>query len=350
MYQNNIEYIYSKRRTGYMLSKSFFKICCVVILATAIFIPFKAWAGGGNPFVTHLYGTDDDSFMIFNYWDRRDRETFIQVTNEDDNEGHWVHVQIFNVPDRCAEFNFFDFYTPLDSHIYDMANLKANNEADLFPPAFDNGYGMVVVTIVTAPGGNILFNNDLIGNFRMIDDAGYEYRTNSPGLSREVNVKRYVFNFNDFAGANMSDVVGIACDFSTSGAGGSGGGVRCADPDSQNAIFEIEQFDENENEFSCQNTAFACFESDEIDDDFQASEDVLFGGFNLGLNDLYVNSRGEPSICNGFNPSGFIRASFRTGEGGETDADIFVGFTGLNNGNGTGSMDSWWIEDSNVND
>jgi len=309
--------------------------------------------GGGGQCITHLYGTDDDSFMIFNYWDRRDRETFIQVTNEDDNSGRWVHVQIFNVPDLCAEFNFFDFYTPSDSHIYDMANLTANNGADLFPPAFDNGYGMVVVTVVAAPGGNIQFSRDLIGNFRIIDDAGYEYRTNSPGLSPgntdQVNVFRYVFNFNDFAGANMSDVVGIACDFSTSGAGGSGGGVRCADPDSHNVVFEIEQFDENENEFSCQNTAFACFESDEIDDDFQATNNILFGGFNLGLNDLYVNSRGEPSICNGFNPRGFIRAKVRQG-GNTPDGNVFVGFTGLNNGDGTGSMDSWWIEDSNVND
>jgi len=129
-----------------MLNKSFLKICCVVILATAFFVPFNAWAGIiQQPTISHLYGTDDDSFMIFNYWDRRDRETFIQVTNEDDNEGHWVHVQIFNVPDLCAEFNFFDFYTPLDSHIYDMANLTANNGADLFPPRREAIFFLIMI-------------------------------------------------------------------------------------------------------------------------------------------------------------------------------------------------------------
>jgi len=100
-------------------------------------------------------------------------------------------------------------------------------------------------------------------------------------------------------------------------------------------------YDENENEFSCQRTVFTCLPSDQISDEFQSEEDVLFGGFNLGINDLYVNSRGEPSICSGFIPTGFVRLDHT----GETDANRIVGFTGLNNGNGTGSMDSWWIEE-----
>jgi len=324
-----------------MLKKSFLKICCIVILATAFIVPFNAWAGQNNNQDIRIYTTDDDGFRLYSYWDRRDRETFVQVTNTDDDDGEWVHVQIFNVPDLCNEFNFFDFYTPSDTHIYDLENLKANNGAELFPPTFDNGYGMFIVTNVDVPGGVLDQGRDLTGNFRIIDSSGektYEYRTNSPADSNKRGFEdRYVFNFNDLAGATMSDVIGISCDKSNQN-----GGVKCADPDDHNANFRVSIFDENENEFSCQRTAFTCLPSDQIGADFQEEEDVLFGGFNLGLNDLYVNSRGEPSICSGFLPTGFVRLDST----GETDGNRFVGFIGLNNGNGTGSMDSWWLENT----
>jgi len=61
-----------------------------------------------------------------------------------------------------------------------------------------------------------------------------------------------------------------------------------------------------------------------------------------------LNSRGEPSICSGTNDVGFVKMElFEGGFGDEIfmgSGSWFVGFAGLNNGDGTGSMDSWWWE------
>ena len=40
-----------------------------------------------------------------------------------------IHIQIFNVADDlCDENNFFDTYTPNDTHIYNLRDILTNDE------------------------------------------------------------------------------------------------------------------------------------------------------------------------------------------------------------------------------
>ena len=57
-----------------------------------------------------------------------DGDTVIQVTNINDTEGVWIHVQFFRTfdpndpgdPIVCDERDFVDFLTPNDTHVYDL--------------------------------------------------------------------------------------------------------------------------------------------------------------------------------------------------------------------------------------
>ena len=77
---------------------------------------------------------------------------------------------------------------------------------------------------------------------------------------------------------------------------------------------------------------------------------------NYGINEEYLNSRGGPLLCPGGSLSdpkgGFI--SFENpsnldgspaGSDGNDGNDMFIGLIGINNGDGTGSMDIWLYVD-----
>jgi len=51
-----------------------------------------------------------------------------QVTNLDSGPlGQTLHIQIFNVGNLCSENNFFDFYTPNDTHVYNLRDITRND-------------------------------------------------------------------------------------------------------------------------------------------------------------------------------------------------------------------------------
>ena len=178
-----------------------------------------------NGCATNSGNTDRDPFQLYAFFDLRDRESFFQVTNVNNPEGFslgqniTVHVQIFNVGNDCIENNFFDVYTPNDTHTYNLRNIVTNdgNPSGVILP--ENAYGIVVVSQVVSQGGPFVMGpGSLIGNFRVIDDLGYEYRTNAVGISNLdeqtgfgflAGENEYTFNYNTKGGVTLADVVGI---------------------------------------------------------------------------------------------------------------------------------------------
>lgn len=97
-----------------------------------------------------------------------------------------------------------------------MSNILTNDGNPSGVVLNDGEYGMVVVT-ATAMGVIDDTNLNLIGNFRIVDDAGYEYRTNSAGRTTIVSMMVPPFgfptvstaNFNTEGGTNQSDSYSI---------------------------------------------------------------------------------------------------------------------------------------------
>ena len=283
--------------------------------------------------------TDDDPFIMYSFFDLRDRETFVQVTNIGSGN-QVVHVQVFNVANDCNENNFYDAYTGNDTHVYNLRDILTNdgNPAGFVLP--DNAYGAVIISSVTGPGGVIEINNPLEGNVRMSDDSGYEYRTNLPGKSPGSNhliqftPDVYTFNYNSEAGVILSDVFGVTTGNNREGATE----VTMSDPTATNNLVDIDIFDLNEVPFSCRDILFACVEpGGSRYQETLEEEGIAVAGFEYGINDAVLSSKGAELLCpNNTISDGFVRITQLDREG------FFVGFVGLNNGNGRGSLDSFW--------
>jgi hypothetical protein len=301
-----------KRRKNSMLKNSFGKLKYLFVLAFLLVTPIKSW--GGAPFALSV-NTDTADMQLFSFWDLRDRESFVQVTNTG-SAPVTVHVQIFNAGDGCDEVDFYDDYTPQDTHVYNLRALTRNNGDPLNIVLPSDGFGLVAVTVVAGVGGPAIFEPVLIGSFRVIDDSGYEYRTNSAGIDEGFfGFSFYTINFNNLNGANASDVVGVLVTQV-------GPGFIEVVAQGTGVTFDANIFDADENVISCGNFTFRCNSSQ----------------FDVGINDAYPATKGGPEICNGNTDTvGFLSLdTFGIFPG------IFVGFVGLNNGDGTGSMDSWW--------
>lgn len=326
-------------------SKIKYLLVLAFLLALPIFaMPTQAVAGFGTlPIIDQ---TDTGVDRLIYYWDTRDRDTLFQLTNTSTST-LVVHIQIFNVGSGsvvCEEVNWDDVYTGADTHVYDIENLEsnctadglANSECDAAPnPDLSNSYGFVSISYVSGE------NNAMIGLFRILDGpGGYEYRTNAAGEDfAGSDTVDFILNFNNVDGNNLSDVVGIAyeeVEFDTVNAGllranfGSNGG----DPFTP-GVPQVHIFDEFEDGTSCSPTYFDC----------------TVGDFNRGIDNSIPNSRQADlgnRICNDStlsetNDAGWLYLPFAGFNFGEFEEELvfFVGFLGLNNGNGTGSMDSW---------
>ncbi len=274
----------------------------------------------GTPLVEFEKDSDGDPFQLYSVVDLRDRESFVQVTNQDANPVT-VHVQVFDVSNLCNENNFFDVYTGNDTHVYNMRNITTN---DGKPAGFvlpENAYGIVVVTVVTGIGGQTLENSVLVGNFRIVDDAGYEYRTNSLGIRslQTSNIfQNSYFNYNLKGNVTLSDVIGLPVMQEPNS------GEVSVNPAQTFAAFDIDIYNLDENVFSCKDITFACAPAT----------------FEYGINDAIPNSRGGDVLCDSnVVPEGIVVLSPE-----ESQFDNFVGYVGLNNGNGRGSMDSFWFD------
>ena len=276
--------------------------------------------------------------FFIHFFDLRDRESFVQVTNID-SDNATVHVQIWDVSNNCNENNFFDNYTPADTHVYNLRDITTNdsNPSGVILPT--GAYGFVTVGVVDAVGASFDNSGNLIGNFRIEDNNGYEYRTNSvfpvpDGIGSTFNTP-ITFNFNTGGGVNLSDVIGIAVEIDNGN-----GEVLAANIVDVWVSYDVDIYDFNEVPFSCRNVIFAC--TDQANPLYEAlldeSGDASVAGFEYGINDAIPHSLGGELLCpNNIVSEGFVTLDFITRVTG-----TFFGFTGLNNGNGRGSMDSWW--------
>ncbi len=319
------------RRKGSMLQDSISRIKYLLVLALMLVVPMQAFAGLDT--FDPIDQTDFGGNRLVYFYDTIDRATFIQVTNTSTSSAVGIHVQVWNASNNCEEVDFIDVLTPGDTNIYDIENLPGS-------PDLTNTTGFVTVSAYFGPPGSI------IGMFRVIDDSGYEYRRNA--ADTEIfdvdDFADYVLNFNDVNGNNLSDVVGLTYvsvdDFQTFAY--SELGSVFGDPFFLPPLI----FDENENPISCSPAIFKC----------QAGGPY---SLNKGIDNSIPNSHGYPRICNTSrltlaNDAGWLYLPFigHICQGDDVFCDdgniqfpgqpLFVGYLGLNNGNGTGSMDSWW--------
>ena len=336
-----------------------FLITVSIFLLTFSFIhiPF----GHGQQFP--LPDSDSQSFAdnlgLMAYFDLRDRESFVQITNTSNGPVN-LHVQVFNVGQNCNENDFFDVYTINDTHTYDLRNILTNdtNPSGVVLPG--NAYGIVVISAVDT---DLTFDpTNLIGNFRILDNSGYEYRTNMSGWNQTSLFADFfsntisTFNFSNMDGVSLSDIVGIIL---TSEPGGQIGAWRADNIIRTFMVMDVDIYDINENPLSCRDIAFACVEPessfvDEILTFNQSGPDGQFFGqngantasFEYGINESIPNSKGGELLCPGNNiDEGFVRMSLQglglPSNPGRVMLNVFVG---LNNGNGRGSMDAVWWE------
>lgn len=307
--------------------------------------------------------SDTPDRMLFGFFDLRERESFIQVTNLNSSDTV-LHVQVFNVGMDCNENNFFDTYTSSDTHVYNMREILTN---DANPAGFvlpEGAYGIIVISSVQGVGQNFLNGSKIFGNQRILDVAGYEYRTNMvarisggdvllPFGDLDISI-----NFNTEGGILLSDVVGFAV--SGNSAGDDDDGEVTIDLVNDFWLADIDIYNLNEVPFSCRNVIFACMDQDnprleellENASNSNNSPGASVASFEYGINDAIQHSKGGELLCPNNNISeGVITISapcfecaFTTNRQGITGR--FIIYIGLNNGNGRGSMDSYWFRNS----
>ncbi len=283
-----------------------------------------------------------ENFELYYFFDLRERESFIQLTNIGLSNST-VHVQIFDVGNNCNENDFFDTYTPNDTHVYNMREILTNNGNPSGVVLPDGAYGVVsIITVDPVTGnynGNIGEGEPMIGNFRIVDDLGYEYRTNSLNTQPPINDFFWfevplTFNFNTVGNVTLSDVVGMTITRSEE--------VEIANITEKFFLADINILNENEVVFSCRNVVFAC-----TDQDNPLLEETLeiaganIASFEYGINEAIPHSKGGELLCPGNNISDGI-VTIQAIDVSGTFFDYFIGYIGLNNGNGRGSMDSFW--------
>ena len=114
---------------------------------------------------------------------------------------------------------FFDVYTPNDTHVYnlrDIATNDGNNSGVVLP---SDAYGIFVAYV--QQGDHAGFEVvQFVGNMRIEDNNGYEYRTNllgtryiaSPpdGVGSLRTDNPVTFNFNNEGGVTLSDIIFIS--------------------------------------------------------------------------------------------------------------------------------------------
>lgn len=323
----------------------------LLLLSILILIPNTASAGPGStilvtPSTDTSYATiaPVNGTALFYFFDLRDRESFIQYTYTDMmalGVNGQAHIQIFDVGNNCNENNFFDTFTPLDTHTYNMRDIITNDGSPSGVVLPDDAYGIVAISFFVN-GDNV---SSAIGNLRVLDNSGYEYRTNAQMIFNvnpvNTDSQFYSFNYNS-NGISLSDIVGVTANLFQFG----------QLPIEWNAsnvtesyfTFDIDIIDNNETLFSCRDVIYSC-----VDQDNPLLEELLeIGGasvasFEYGINNALPHSKGGELLCPGnVIPEGIVilRPMERTINFSE--ATIFAGFVGLNNGNGRGSLDSFW--------
>ena len=324
----------------------------IILLVSFLLVSFSSQVNASNAF--NIANSDTVDSLLFGYFDLRDRESFIQVTNTDGATAQNLHIQIFNVDDNCNENDFFDLYTPNDTHVYNLRDIVTNDGNDSGVVLPSNAYGIFVVNVVRSNNQDLFQQVQIVGNMRIEDDNGYEYRTNLLGtqyieeFSESVGSFRFdapaAFNFNNEGGVTLSDIVLIiySQNFQASE-------VEISNILDNWVLVDVDIFDLNEVPFSCRNVIFSCVDQDnplyeslleEVANQSSASASVA--SLEYGINDVIPHSKGGELLCPGNNiPEGIVKIKELTYDAqpsGETPE--LLGFVGLNNGNGRGSMDA----------
>lgn len=321
------------------------RIFTFLLLITFLFPVSNGFSGVGL-----IPETDTGGQVLFVPFDLRDRESFFQITNVN-SSNQTIHIQIYNVGNLCNENNFFDVYTPSDTHIYNLRDIITNDSNPSGVVLPDDAYGIIVASTISEMDFEIFA--PLIGNIRIADNLGYEYRTsastNARGTSIEiVEIPKLSFNFNTQNGVVLSDVIGIPITFSEN----EGEDFIEASLDDilrSFAAVDVDIVNNNEVLFSCRDVVFSC-----VDENNPLAEEILVlasqdgiptrssasvARYEYGINDVIPNSKGGELLCPGNNiPEGVVILTFESFPPQEFTS--FVGFAGLNNGNGRGSMDS----------
>jgi len=342
-----------------------------ILLLFIFVVPVIGIAGTGGPDFEDFPGNDTDTVddTVIYFFDLRDRETFLQLTHtgrvnpseEDDfdpNTNLTVHIQIYDVSSDCNENDFFDVYTPADTHVYNMREIQTNdgNPSGVVLP--DGAYGFVFAFAIDDENTLDDDADVFIGNMRIIDNNGYEYRTNAstedngPTMNDNNDELGY-FNYNTSSGVILSDIVGVVWDDSTNEID-----IDVAPLDNF-AVLNVDIFNLNETPFSCRNVIYACISPDSPLQEAllekaaeEASQAASVARAEYGINDAIPHSKGGELLCPGNNISeGFVKLEILNFDNTiNTTLDDIVIWIGLNNGNGRGSMDSNWIDSDVIPD
>ena len=321
-----------------------------VVFDGAVVLTYPETDGNRNLFSDQFDG-------LFYFFDLRDRETFIQLTYPDSigiGASSVAHIQIFDVSNNCNENDFFDTYTVNDTHTYNMRDIQTNdgNPSGVVLP--EGAYGIVAVTILTGSSTE----GTPIGNLRILDANGYEYRTNAQGVNRNftnafpetIPDAFMTFNFNTLNGVTLSDVVGLTL------TGIPIDGLNF-EWDASSIIpnfipLDVDIYDLNEVPFSCRDVIFACTDQDNplLEELLEFAGSANVASFEYGINNAIPHSKGGELLCPGNNISeGLVKLNFEPYPNGIENftqgrqGPVFLGYVGLNNGNERGSMDSFWI-------
>jgi len=150
------------------MSSRLFATLSAIILSLMLFQPTNS-----NSQVIEATGNSQEAAsQLIYYYNLQQRggvdpsevdENHIQVTNVNDTDGTWIHVQVFRSygpqgtePTLCDERDFIDFLTPNDTHVYELDDhtTKNENEAqesvaiDLKSPVGTEGF-IVITPIVS---------------------------------------------------------------------------------------------------------------------------------------------------------------------------------------------------------
>ena len=143
----------------------------------------------------------------------------------------------------------------------------------------------------------------------------------------------------------MSDIVGIVSDrlsvFNEDE-------VQAADIVNIWKSYDIDIIDNNEVPFSCRDVVFACTDQDNpLLEALLEDSGVSVASFEYGINNAIPHSKGGELLCPGNTITEGIVSLNRENNGEDAD-NQFVLFTGLNNGNGRGSIDSAWYTNPTI--
>ncbi len=356
------------------------RLTIILIITLLVVSPFN-YSNAGNgvnagDVIVTLPDSDTSEYTIgtlIYFFDLRERETFIQFTypdvsfpllDDDDDifgQNAVAHIQIFDVNNNCNENDFFDNYTPRDTHTYNMRDIQTNdgNPSGVVLP--QDAYGIVVISALRTDGIEFTDIADPIGNFRILDNNGYEYRTNALFIAdaesgtidpEDLLLIASSFNFNTEGGVTLSDVVGITL-------------VIVEDPTFEfewtalpvqgiYSPFDIDIYDLNEVPFSCRDIIFSCVNDENplVEELLEVAANANVASFEYGINNAIPHSKGGELLCPGniisdgtvyLLPEPYTQTAVDILENLDGEGPFFIGYIGLNNGNGRGSMDSFWI-------